>query len=248
VAARPELVRIETDHRNPNERQPGTLSRWEYTEVEAPEAENEDPEPLTQCGASKSAIVIYGQGAGTTRTICIDPECPVHHPSRVVPMDPDAESRRKQHEKEQARRRRLEKDRAETFSRILENVPATFNAPQLRVLLRAFITCDLYGQSDVVAKHYAGEDDDNNQNSEEILLSVADRLEEVQLPELALRLALCSHIRVPNENEIDHLAEVEKVFAPKQAKKATAKNKTVRKPTPAKGKTARKKATKRPSA
>jgi hypothetical protein len=115
------------------------------------------------------------------------------------------------------------------------------------VLLRAFITCDLYGQSDVVAAHFAGEDDDNTQSSEEILLSVADRLEEVQLPELALRLALCSHIRIPNENEIDHLAEVEKVFAPKQAKKRTAK-KAVRKPTPAKGKTARKKAAKRNAA
>ena len=45
VAARPELVRIETDHRNPNERQPGTLSRWEYTEVDAPEVENEEAEP-----------------------------------------------------------------------------------------------------------------------------------------------------------------------------------------------------------
>jgi hypothetical protein len=50
---RPELVRIETEHRNPNERQPGTLSRWEYTEVEAPEVENEDAEPITPCGASK---------------------------------------------------------------------------------------------------------------------------------------------------------------------------------------------------
>jgi ParB family transcriptional regulator, chromosome partitioning protein len=136
---------------------------------------------------------------------------------------PDAVARRSQHEKEQARRRRLEKDRAETFNRILENVPANFTALQLRVLLRAFITCDLCGQSDVVATHYAGEDDDNNQSSEENLLSVADRLEEVQLPELALRLALCSHIRIPNENEIDHLAEVEKVFAPKQAKKPTTK-------------------------
>jgi hypothetical protein len=70
-------------------------------------------------------------------------------------------------------------------------------------------------------------------------------LEEVQLPELALRLALCSHIRIPNENEIDHLAEVEKVFAPKQAKKPVTKKKTVRKPTPAEGKTARKKTAKR---
>jgi len=50
---------------------------------------------------------------------------------------------------------------------------------------------------------------------------IADRLEEVRLPELALRLALCSHIHVPNENEFDHL--VEKVFAPKQSKKGTAK-------------------------
>jgi ParB family chromosome partitioning protein len=245
VAARPELVRIETDHRNPNERQPGTLSRWEYTEVDAPKVENEDAEPVTPCGASKPAIVVYGEGAGTTRTICIAPECPIHHPDRVVPIDPDAEARREQHEKEQARRRRLERDRAETFSRILENVPATFTAPQLRVLLRAFITCDLYGQSDVVAAHYAGDDDDNNQSSEEVLLSVADRVEEIQLPELALRLALCSHIRVPNENEIDHLAEVEKVFAPKQAKKPAAKKKIFKKPTPAKSKTTRKKATKR---
>jgi len=175
-------VRIETDHLNPNERQPGTLSRWEYTEVEAPEVENEDAEPVTPCAASKRAIVVYGEGAGTTRTVCTDPECPVHHPSRVVPIDPDAEARRKEHEKEQARRRRLEKDRAETFRRILENAPATVTAPQLRVLLRAFITCDPYGQSDAVAPHYAGEDDDNNQSSEEIPLSVADRLEEVQLP------------------------------------------------------------------
>jgi ParB family chromosome partitioning protein len=242
------LVRIETDHRNPNERQPGTLSRWEYTEVETPEVENEEAEPVTQCGASKSAIVVYGQGAGTTRTVCTDPECPVHHPSRVVPIDPDAEARRKEHEREQARRRRLEKDRAETFSRILENVPANFTAPQLRVLLRAFITCDLYGQIDVVATHYAAEDDDNKQSSEEILLSVADRLEEVQLPELALRLALCSHVRIPNENEIDHLAEIEKVFTPKQAKRPTAKKKTARKPAPTKGKTAKKKATKRTAA
>jgi hypothetical protein len=70
-------------------------------------------------------------------------------------------------------------------------------------------------------------------------------LEEVQLPELALRLALCSHIRIPNENEIDHLAEVEKAFAPKQAKKPTSKKKTVKKLATAKGKTAKKKATER---
>ena len=32
----------------------------------------------------KTAIVVYGEGAGTTRTVCTDPNCPVHHPRRVV--------------------------------------------------------------------------------------------------------------------------------------------------------------------
>jgi hypothetical protein len=81
---------------NPNERQPGTLSRWEYTEVDAPEAENEDAEPVTPCGASKRAVVVHGAGVGTMRTVCTDPECPVHRPSSVVPIDPDAEARRKE--------------------------------------------------------------------------------------------------------------------------------------------------------
>jgi hypothetical protein len=63
---------------------------------DAPEAENEDAEPVTPCGASKRAIVVYGAGVGTMRTVCTDPECPVHRPSSVVPIDPDAEARRKE--------------------------------------------------------------------------------------------------------------------------------------------------------
>jgi hypothetical protein len=49
-----------------------------------------------------------------------------------------------------------------------------------------------------------------------------------------------NYIRLPNKNEVDHLAEPEKVFTLKQAKKPTAKKKSIRKPGPAKGKTARK--------
>ena len=120
-------MRIETDHRNANERQPGTLSRWEYIEVEAPKVENEDPE-VTQCGASKPAIVVYGDGAGTTRTICIDPECPVHHPSRVVPIDPDAESRRKEHE---SRSRRLPKAKQSRRRPQSESLPNPTEGPAM---------------------------------------------------------------------------------------------------------------------
>jgi ParB family chromosome partitioning protein len=97
--------------------------------------------------------------------------------------------------------------------------------------------------------HYMGNDESNQQSAEEILLSVPDRLEDDQLPRFALRLAHTTHTGIPDENAIDHLAEAEKVFAPAQSKKATARKtaskKAARKPMPDKSKAAKKKTTKR---
>ena len=92
--------------------------------------------------------------------------------------------------------------------------------------------------------------ENNQQTGEEVLLSVVDGLEDDKLSSFALRLALTGHADIPRENEIDHLAEAEAVFAPPQPKKAKAKKatpkKAAKKPTPVKGKSAKKKtATKR---
>ncbi len=247
VAARPELVQIETAHRNPKERRPGTLSRHEYTEIPSPEDENEDAEPVTPCESSKTAIVVYGEGAGSTRTVCTDPECPVHHPHRVIQIDPDAEARQREHEKEQARRTRLLKRRADSFKRILDNAPATFTAPQLRVLLRALVHIDPYQFTDDVAAYFVT-DENNQQTAEEVLTSIVDGLEDEKLTSFALRLVLTTHAGIPRENEIDSLTEAEQVFAPPEPKKPAAKKKVAtkkaaKKPTPVKTKSAKKKTT-----
>ena len=57
-------------------------------------------------------------------------------------------------------------------------------APQLRVLLRAFITIDAYGYPDDLATYYVGDDENNQQSAEEIPLSVPDWLEDDQVPQL----------------------------------------------------------------
>jgi ParB family transcriptional regulator, chromosome partitioning protein len=247
VAARPELVQIETAHRNPKERRPGTLSRHEYTEIPSLEDENQDAEPGPPCESSKVAIVVYGEGAGSTRTVCTDPDCPVHHPHRVIPIDPDAEARQREHEKEQARRKRLLKRRAESFNRILENAPAAFTAPQLRVLLRALVHIDPYQFTDDVAAHFVA-DENNQQTAEEVLTSVVDGLEDEKLTSFALRLVLTTHAGMPRENEIDVLADAEKAFVSSQPKKPakkqkTGSKKTAKKSTPVKTKSAKKKTT-----
>ena len=170
---------------------------------------------------------------------------PVHHPRRVVPIDPDAEARQKQHEKEQARRKRLMKQRAETLDHILDSAPATFTAPQLRVLIRALIHIDSYHFADDVAAHFVRDDENNQQTGEEVLLSVVDGLEDDKLSGFALRLALTGHADIPRENEIDHLAEAEAVFAQPQPKKVKTKKATTKKTAPIKTKTAKKKTAKK---
>ena len=247
VAARPELVQIETAHRNPKERRPGTLSRHEYTEIPRPEDENEDAEPVTPCESSKSAIVVYGEGAGSTRTVCTDPECPVHHPHRVIQIDPDAEARQREHEREQALRTRLLKRRADSFKRIIDNAPATFTARQLRILLRALIHINPYQFTDDVAAYFVT-DENNQQTAEEVLTSIVDGLEDEKLTSFALRLVLTTHAGIPRENEIDSLIEAEQVFAPPEPEKPAAKKKVgtkkaAKKPTPVKTNSAKKKRT-----
>jgi len=249
VAAKPELVQIETAYRSPKERQPGTLSRNEYTDLEAPKDEGEDGANIPPCEASKTAIVVYGDGAGTTRKVCTDPNCPVHHPRRVVAVDPDAEARQREFEKEQAQRKRILKRRTESFNRILDNAPPTFNGPQLRVLLRALIHIDSYDFTDDVAAHFVGDDKNNQQSAEEVLLSVMDGMEVEKLPAFALRLALTGHVDIPREGEIDHLIEAEKLFAPAQPKTTVKPStKALKKPANAKPKSAKKTAGKRVAA
>jgi ParB family chromosome partitioning protein len=52
VLARPELVQIETAFRHPKERQPEALSRNEYTVVDVPKDEDEDPLVSVPCRSS----------------------------------------------------------------------------------------------------------------------------------------------------------------------------------------------------
>jgi ParB family transcriptional regulator, chromosome partitioning protein len=118
-------------------------------------------------------------------------------------------------------------------------------AKELRVLIRALIHIDSYHFADDVAAHLVRDDEDNQQPGEEVLLSVVDGLEDDKLSGFALRLALTGHADIPRENEIDHLAEAEAVFAQPQPKKVKAKKATTKKTAPIKTKTAKKKTAKK---
>ena len=107
LAARPELVTIETAWRAPKERHPGALQVNQTREL-APE--NPDAEP--PCPTAKAAIIVFGKHAGRTVTVCLDNDCPLHHPQTVVqrPADPPPvmEPAPEQETKEDAAKRQAE--------------------------------------------------------------------------------------------------------------------------------------------
>jgi ParB family chromosome partitioning protein len=112
-----------------------------------------------------------------------------------------------------------------TFERILTHAPAVFTAPQFRVFLSALINLDPYDFAEDVAAFYAGDDENNQQIAEEVLLSTLTALADEQLTQFALRLVLTGHTDTPRENDFDFLAQAAAVFEPPTPKAAKAKDK-----------------------
>jgi ParB family chromosome partitioning protein len=98
-----------------------------------------------------------------------------------------------------------------------------FTAAQLRVFLRALVNLDPYTLTDDVAEHFAGDNENNQQTAEEILLSAIDGLTDDKLTGFALRLALTGYVSSPREGELDFLTEAEAIFVPPQPKKENKK-------------------------
>ena len=85
IAARPELVTIETAWRAPKEQYPGALQKHQYRELGIPD--NPDAEP--PCSHTKSALIVFGKHAGRSVTVCIEPDCPIHNPREAARVAAD---------------------------------------------------------------------------------------------------------------------------------------------------------------
>jgi hypothetical protein len=216
--------------------------------VEAPEDASEDDENIIQCESSETAISSTAEAqalsAPSAQTVAalFTTRAEVF-PSIQTPSPGNVRSRRN-------RRSASVCSSAERIHSIASstNAPTAFTAPQLRVLFSALIHMDAYEFAEDVAAQFVGDDENNQQSAEEVLLSVIDGLEDEKLPAFALRLAFTSHVDIPRESEIDHLIEAEKLFVPvqpKQVKAKTTSTKSAKKPIATKSRAGKKKATKK---
>lgn len=146
IAARPELVQIETAWRSPKEQRPGALNRNQYRELAEPD--NSDAEP--PCPSAKAAIIVFGKHVGRTVTVCLDQECPVHtnhaqtyaaervEPPPVMPDIPEAETeeeaaqRKAEHEQRMADYKAEQKRKEEERKAEFERQQKEYEAEQVR--------------------------------------------------------------------------------------------------------------------
>ena len=118
VAARPNLITIETAWRSPKERRPGAVQMHQSRELAA---DNPDAEP--PCPHTKAAIIVFGRNVGKTVAVCTDTDCPVHNPHAAaqrsadpppeMPPAPEAETQEEAEAREAEHQERMAEYHAE---------------------------------------------------------------------------------------------------------------------------------------
>ena len=86
------------------------------------------------------------------------------------------ERQQKVYEVEQERKMAVQKARTGIYDRLIAKAPATFTAPQWRVLLRALVNLDPYTLADHLAAELAEDDDTDQRSTEEVLTDTIDAL------------------------------------------------------------------------
>ncbi len=104
--------------------------------------------------------------------------------------------------------------------RIAESTPPTFSAVQLRFLVAAVVTLTPEF-IEALASKIVGEDENNQQTADDVLLSTIAYLPDDKLAGFAIRLGFHDHrhSRIPGEGEVDSLAAAQAGFAALRSEK-----------------------------
>ena len=225
TAANPELVQISTEWRPALNRPAGQLQPNEYRVIQPRQTEEEESEQV--CPHVITAIITHGGNMGKRLTICADQDCSVHRPSRST-TDPDFERRVKEAEMMREQKQQQEGKREKALRALILRFPSTATDLQMRFLLKALVTGNLYNSLHRIAVRLKDVENEHI-DADDACVEAIDSLMPSSLTGFLAELALGSYIDVPQDEERDYLAEADKLFpkalktAPAPAKKTPAK-------------------------
>jgi ParB family chromosome partitioning protein len=126
IAAKPQLVQVSTAYGTQKEGSP-VLPRNKYTAIrdEKPKSKDEATRPeFKVCKFATEAIITEGSDVGSIQKVCVNPDCPVHHPKKATSAG-TSDARWKA---EQEKRRREEAVANATGLRVLAAIGAAVPA------------------------------------------------------------------------------------------------------------------------
>jgi ParB family chromosome partitioning protein len=122
IAAKPQLVQVSTAYGTQKEGSP-VLPRNKYTAIrdEKPKSKDEATRPeFKVCKFATEAIITEGSDVGSIQKVCVNPDCPVHHPKKAA----SAGTSDAQWKAEQEKRRKEEAIANATGLRVLAAIGA----------------------------------------------------------------------------------------------------------------------------
>lgn len=191
IAERPKLVQISTAYGQQPEGSV-TLPRNKYTEIRAEKPADRDeakrPE-FKSCKFTTEAIVTDGSEVGTLRKVCINPDCPVHHPKPQRSSHDEAKWKA-----EQEKRRRDEAIANTTGLRILFAISA---AIPVRLMKRDLLfintqLAELVGEPrlEVLAKQHGIKRSKDSENIGKLFAAYLRRADEGTLSRIVVELTI----------------------------------------------------------
>jgi len=225
------LVQISTTWRPAKDKPTAELLPAEYKVIGIAA---QDGNAFPTCESAAPAIVTYGHNMGTIHLVCADTDCAVHYPHL---SDDDSEDEtnteweRKQEERrqEQERRKLVKEQREKWLRNLILRIPTTGTEDQMRFVLTALVTGNLFDSMERIALRLEGGEPDHNKDSEDVCAEAIATCMPSSLFGYLAELALGSWVDAPQTEERDYLAEAEKLFpkAPKPAAEAAKATKKV---------------------
>jgi ParB family chromosome partitioning protein len=192
VAAKPKLVQISTAYNKPQDGSP-VLPRSKYVAIREEKPKDKElakrPEYKT-CKFTTEAIIAEGSDKGTLHKVCVNPDCPVHHPKQRPQRVADEAKWKAEQERERREAAIANTTSIRVFEAITAAVPVRLMKRDLLFIAERLVSLMDENRLVAVARQYSIKKAKDNDSMSKLFVAYLRRAEESVLGRVLVQLSL----------------------------------------------------------
>jgi ParB family chromosome partitioning protein len=212
VAAKPKLVQISTAYNKPQDGSP-VLPRSKYVAIreEKPKDKEQAQRPeYKTCKFTTEAIIAEGSDKGTIHKVCVNPECPVHHPKQRPQQVADNAKWKAEQERERREAAIANTTSIRVFEAITEAVPVRLMKRDLLFVAERLVSLMDENRLIAVARQHSIRKAKDNDSIGKLFVAYLRRAEESILGSVLVQLSLV--LAASRQNRANMLREAATLY------------------------------------